>query len=465
MSDTPLNSPDRPNGRRTAWLVGGALALLAVVSVCFVAVTAVAGVFILRRNLAGPPAAAVLPGPALQATEDALAAGRIAVITPDSGLVTVAPDGSDVRVLGSPDVRYQFPAWSASGARLAVVANDGTQAAVQVLTDSAAAEATELYANAINPPFYLYWSPDDQQVSFLANDRAGLALWLAQSDGAQPARKLAGGQPFYWDWTTDSQQMLVHSGGLGAEARLGFIDTDGNAVGDDLATPGLFQAPGIAADGRYLAFSQAAGEQFQVAVQDTASGAQSTVRQLGLAAMTWSPAGDQLAFISPGRQQLTFVGPLQVMDAATGETRTLVNDPVGAFFWSPDGQWIATLTQDNGRNSPGAGATSQFVAGGRAGRQQAAEVVLDLSVVDVASGQMQTLASFRPSDVFLGQFLPFFDQYALSHRIWSPASDALVLPMVDDRGQAGIYVVSLARRRPAAHRGWGDGVLEPVRNV
>ena len=96
----------------------------------------------------------------------------------------------------------------------------------------------------------IYWSPDDAQVSFLANDRSGLALWRAHASGAQPARKLAEGQPFYWDWTADSQQLLVHSGWLGAEARLGFIDTNGNAVGDDLATPGLFQAPGIAADGR-----------------------------------------------------------------------------------------------------------------------------------------------------------------------------------------------------------------------
>ncbi|MCB0241680.1 MAG: hypothetical protein KDH08_24320, partial [Anaerolineae bacterium] len=77
-------------------------------------------------------------------------------------------------------------------------------------------------------------------------------------------------------------------------------------------------------------------------------------------------------------------------------------------------------------------------------------------LVDVASGQTQTLASFRPSDVFLGQFLPYFDQYALSHRIWSPASDALVLPMVDDRGEAGIYVVSMSGGAPLRI---SDGVM------
>ncbi|MCB0207660.1 MAG: PD40 domain-containing protein, partial [Anaerolineae bacterium] len=172
--------------------------------------------------------------------------------------------------------------------------------------------------------------------------------------------------------------LLVHIGGLGAESRLGFMDGEGNPVGDDLATPGLFQAPGIAPDGLYLAFSQAAGEQFQVAVQDMATGAQSTVRQLGLAAMNWSPAGGQLAFISPARRQLTFVGPLQVIDAATGEVRTLVNDSVIAFFWSPDGSRIATLTQNSGRNNPGAGVAPGLVALEPAAGQQAADVVLDL---------------------------------------------------------------------------------------
>ena len=456
MSDKQLNSPDRPANRRTVWLVGGAAALLLIVTVCFVALAAVAGLVIFRRNVAGPQPVVAVSELALPAQTDSSFAGRIAVITPDSGLVTVAPDGSDVRDLGSPGVRYQFPAWSAGGAALAVVANDGTKAAVQVLEDSATPHATELYGNAINPPFYLYWSPDDRQVSFLANDRSGIALWLAQSDGAQPAHKLAEGQPFYWDWTADSQQLLVHIGGLGAESRLGFMDGEGNPVGDDLATPGLFQAPGIAPDGRYLAFSQAAGEQFQVAVQDMTSGAQSTVRQLGLAAMNWSPAGDQLAFISPARRQLTFVGPLQVIDAATGEVRTLVNDSVIAFFWSPDGSRIATLTQNSGRNNPGAGVAPELVALEPAASQQAADVVLDLSLVDVASGQTQTLASFRPSDVFLGQFLPYFDQYALSHRIWSPASDALVLPMVDDRGEAGIYVVSMSGGAPLRI---SDGVM------
>jgi TolB protein len=78
-----------------------------------------------------------------------------------------------------------------------------------------------------------------------------------------------------------------------------------------------------------------------------------------------------------------------------------------------------------------------------AGQAQRGRPSLRLWVVDVASGQQRLLSTFRPSEIFLSQFLPFFDQYALSHRLWSPASDAVVLPMVGTEGASGIYVVSV----------------------
>ena len=55
---------------------------------------------------------------------------------------------------------------------------------------------------------------------------------------------------------------------------------------------------------------------------------------------------------------------------------------------------------------------------------------LNLWVVDIESGEETLLVTFEPVDVFVNQFLPFFDQYAKSHRIWSPDSDALVLPVM-----------------------------------
>jgi TolB protein len=47
------------------------------------------------------------------------------------------------------------------------------------------------------------------------------------------------------------------------------------------------------------------------------------------------------------------------------------------------------------------------------------------------------------SETFIRQLLPFFDQYALSHHLWSPDGSALLLPLVGDDGQAEITIVPL----------------------
>jgi TolB protein len=43
--------------------------------------------------------------------------------------------------------------------------------------------------------------------------------------------------------------------------------------------------------------------------------------------------------------------------------------------------------------------------------------------------------------------LPYFDQYALSHRLWSPDSSALVLP-IQVQDEARIFVVPVSGGQP-----------------
>ena len=65
------------------------------------------------------------------------------------------------------------------------------------------------------------------------------------------------------------------------------------------------------------------------------------------------------------------------------------------------------------------------------------------------------------ADLFVNQVLPYFDQYALSHRFWSPDSRSLVLPIVGDQDVTRITTSSPT----APTRGVVDGrvrILEPV---
>ena len=61
--------------------------------------------------------------------------------------------------------------------------------------------------------------------------------------------------------------------------------------------------------------------------------------------------------------------------------------------------------------------------------------------VDVASGHLVSQAVVEPGQVFIDQFLTYFDQYALSHRLWAPDSSALLLPVADPDGSTHVAVM------------------------
>jgi TolB protein len=67
-------------------------------------------------------------------------------------------------------------------------------------------------------------------------------------------------------------------------------------------------------------------------------------------------------------------------------------------------------------------------------------VQLTLWVADVESGRSTQLLTFNPTPIYLTQFLPFFDQYALSHRVWAPDSSSILLPEVQPDGSTALTV-------------------------
>ena len=60
--------------------------------------------------------------------------------------------------------------------------------------------------------------------------------------------------------------------------------------------------------------------------------------------------------------------------------------------------------------------------------------------VDVASGEILSQPVVRPGERFVSAFLAYFDQYALSHRVWAPDSSSILLPEV---GLDGVTRVSV----------------------
>lgn len=402
-------------------------------------------------------AAAPLPTP-VAAPPTSPAVNRIAIVNQDGQIETMSPSGADRRVLtlASDQTSFQFPTWSPDGKQIAIIGTRALSGAIYVLNDAARTGILrdhQLYYSVNELPIYLFWSPDNQNLGFLANrPRDSLSLNVIAGDGATDSRQLATGNPLYWDWSDDGRQILAHAGSRGTDDTLAVIGLDGETGADNLAIPGVFQAPGIGRDGRYWAFAeQSDGGLSSLVVVDTQTGERSMHQQVGSTALSWSPTRDQIAFTKGAISGHPYWGPLYILDVATGEERVISTRTVLAFFWSPDGRQIAFITIANNIEDEGiyAATTEKSRSIGRLvslPEAQFGQGFLTLSVFDIEAGEGLRLLDFEPTIPYLAQFLPYFDQYALSHRIWSPDSQALVLPVRDESGNSILIVPTIGGR-------------------
>lgn len=387
---------------------------------------------------------------------------QIVYINLQGQICVIDPGGSDHRLLTSVRRKriFQFPAWSPDGSHIAAIGRTRGSAGVFVLpiapSDNAADNAARaLYVCNMQRPFYLYWSPNSHIISFLAAHPQGLGLHLVERSSGHH-RLLTVGQPCYWDWTPSSKQVLIHTGGNGKSARLEYIDIQSADRDEEFARPGLFQAPGVAPSGQRCAFDEEDndGDRHVVITQRT-NATRTTVDHEGAVALGWCPTRDHLAFTSPTAPVSHFYGPLRLLNAETRQVYTLTDDTVLAFFWSPDGNHIAylTLARQPQRQEPDGSRTNGSYTNGHSPHQnhpqQQPDPILHLWVVDTEHKQRRLLTTFQPSEEFIIQFMPFFDQYMLSHRIWSPASDALVVPAVINK-RPHVLVVPRDGSPPAA---------------
>lgn len=375
--------------------------------------------------------------------------GRIAFINAEFQLATVNPDGSDLRVLTEGEQRLQFPAWSPDSSKIASIGVDRKGSFIRVLPDEANAAATEIYRSDSQGAIYVYWSPAGTTISFLANHpETRLALHLASE--TQEDKILVGGSPFYWQWQADGKGMLIHTGFTGEGSRLGFTTIESDTLTENLAPPGVFQAPGISPSGNYVAYAEDNELRgTQVILQNNPllidrEEVRREVKHEGAVALSWSPTEDKLAFTAPAKDEPAVFGELKLLEADSGLLETLSEKLVVCFFWSPDGKYIAYLTPtlEQGEDSDVSSLENPFLVSSTQ-KVQRGSFLLELHVVDITTKEDRRLATFTPTFLFLDQFMPFFDQYALSHRVWSPDSSAVVLPITNSQNEKQITVFGL----------------------
>jgi TolB protein len=445
--DDPGPLVTEPPNRIRRWLT---IAVLLALIVSIVALAFVSGRGVVTVAPTLPPATTATGGPTAVAI-----VSRLAIVAADGRLTTTDLSGGSVVTLGEPGVAYSYPAWSPDGARIAAI-GQGVAPRLDVFTvgrDGAAAGApVTVYSSPDRPPFYLYWSPDGHSLTFLTTEPDGLALRLVPADGSGPATSIRAGSPMYWAWA-DTSRLLVHSGGADPGSFFGETGTDGVSVEPDAVESGDFRAPAVTHDGRFRAYvGPGDGTPAQIIVEGRDRSNPHTLDVFGGAAIDFGPTTSELAFIAPaqpGRAVTLPVGPLRLIDAGSGNVRTVLDGAVVAFYWAPDGRTIAALQipvpgDDKVATSAGivlarTGGTSR---NGAAPAATAPGVALRLVFVDVATGAIRSQRAVQVAEDFAQQQLPFFDQYALSHRAWSADSGRIALPLTDEDGTSRIVVIA-----------------------
>jgi Tol biopolymer transport system component len=367
--------------------------------------------------------------------------GLIAYLGTDGNLYTVAASGTNPTPItqdahaqnpGAAVTLYQHPTWSPDGRHLAFVAlefSGGEQTAHLLVADPTTAETNEIFTATDEAPFYLYWSPDNETISFLTSSTSPeLSLRLASLNG-ETSRVADTGQPYYWVWSPDGTEIFVHKGGAQAtnpDARLAhFVSADGKTQTFDLE-PGRFQAPGWSPDGTQ--FLAATGD--ALVIFDREGNIAETITDYAVSiSATWSPDGNSLAYLPTTEAGGGFVGPLTVR-TPTGEMHTTPEQTVFAYFWAPDSQKIAYFTFNDSEDADATLISTQ--------RQQ--ELRLTLNVMDTQTGATRRLTSFQPTEGLLA-VLPYFDQYHHSVTLWSPDSTQLVYTAFNGEGIPGVWVV------------------------
>ena len=197
-------------------------------------------------------------------------------------------------------------------------------------------------------------------------------------------------------------RLLVHSGGEGIAGFFGEVGPDGVATEPAAILAGAFRAPAVSSDGRFRAFVAAGDGTRQQVVLETRDRTDShAVDVFGMAAVAFGAGSNDLAFVAPaepGRDVALPVGPLRLMDAASGQVRTLLGGTVLAFFWAPDGKTIAAIEVPAPGDDKVADADRAALISTRSAPAAAAPAVkLRLSFVNAEIGAIRSQLDVRRS--------------------------------------------------------------------
>ena len=340
--------------------------------------------------------------------------GRVAVGDLDTGFRFAfddLPTGGEQRA----DTRAAAVAWSAAGQWTAwsvQTSELGEPHEIRIHHEGSDSNHVVTPTDA----FYLSPSPCGRILSHLSPGPLGLEL--GTSDVHRPSLRIVErGQPLFWSWSPDAAQLAVHAGD-----HVEVVPVDGGEARVLTEDAGMFIVPWWLPDGSIVLAGPT-----HVESHDPDGTVTALAAHPGAARFAVDPDGRRLALVESGEDGRP---RLVVIDLLTGERAIALADRPLAFFWLPDGRHLAAL------GPAGPGRVRWHVTGG---------------------DDVRILASFRPGVAWTRTVLPFFEQYAHSHAVWSADGRSLVAPSVYGDGHTDALVQTIDD--PDADQRFGQAVL------
>jgi TolB protein len=346
---------------------------------------------------------------------------------------------------------YQWPTWSRDG-RLSYFQTETDGRTMQELrafiSEDGTAAGEEVYMTDERSFTYAYWSPQNctegescRDLAVLMSTQAGFVVERLRDSSEESSSETIGTAPgqFYFSWSPDGSRMLWQRSGQTLDV---YSTVDNEVVETLTQLPGRFSAPMWSpVDDRLLFGARSEdGAATDIVIVSPDGSAQPLVSGLaGQVAFAWSPDGNAVAYTEDQ-------GTLFVVDAVSGEqiSRSASTGVLG-FFWSPDSSRIAYVTLASEPGSITAMDSKNDLAKLAAQAQEFPP--LSWSVLDVETRTVWRSGSFTPTRDLI-YLLSFFDQFAQSHRIWSPDSRHIVYSEMTADNRPVISILDTTQELP-----------------
>ncbi|MCP5029389.1 MAG: hypothetical protein GY929_24215 [Actinomycetia bacterium] len=373
----------------------------------------------------------------------------LAIIDDRGAVAAVTANGEQRLTFSRPEDRARgisatIPAWSRDGSRLAWAETDRAEGPSVVTSRLDRRESTRDPLTVV--PFYVSWNPTDTHIAVLGSASGGRAVGVSVSELADRnslPNELDVAGSYYLSWAADGDRFLAHRAGQD----LTVVDIRGRAA--TLVSPtGHHQAPVWLEDGRIIGVEATdrnralviapAGQVIGTVLEtDLNVGmvftADPTGRWLAIQALPTQAPADPITDPVRGSDGAEEIGEILIVDLSDGRVAWRTGKRGQAWLWSPDGQSLLILTSEGPIGDGGEQLTLD-------------SWVWNLPEAGSTEAPTQSVGvSFEPSERFLGQWLPFFDQHVQDTTLWAPDSSGWTfagVPQTESGPQrAGVYVV------------------------